>query len=189
MRLRTATPAAWTEVVLADLDAFLVDHAFCERKAAATAMVLVNHGGDRPELVRAMIELAREELEHFRLVHEVLLSRGLRLGRDGKDPYVALLMKEVRTGRDTHLLDRLLVAGLVEARSCERLGLVAAALPGGELRALYEELTRAEARHHALFVRLARQAFDPAGVEARLDELLDAEAAIAAGLPLRAAVH
>jgi tRNA-(ms[2]io[6]A)-hydroxylase len=189
LELRTTTPAAWLEAVLADFDAFLIDHAACERKASATGMWFVSRYADRTAILDPLISFAREELEHFQRVYRVIEARGLRLGADRKDEYVGRLLDLVRRGGDEHLCDRLLVAGIVEARGCERFGLLADALEPGELKELYVDLTRAEARHHALFVQLARRSFDESVVRARLDELLDAEAAIVGLLPFRAAVH
>jgi tRNA-(ms[2]io[6]A)-hydroxylase len=189
LRLRIASRGAWLAHALAHFDALLQDHASCERKAAATAMSLVCHYPDRHELVVAMTDLAREELEHFRLVYEEIAARGLPLAPDVKDPYVNRLHREVRRGPERYFLDRLLVAGVVEARGCERLGLIAEALGPGRLGDLYRELTRSEARHHALFVRIAKCYFEPREVDARLEELLDAEARILPELPLRAAIH
>lgn len=189
MRLGVATPPAWVDAVLARFDEFLLDHASCERKAAATARKLAARHPERPALARAMTELAREEIDHFDRVCRWLGERGLVLGRDRRDPYVAGLWRGIPAGREPYLLDRLLVSGVVEARACERLGLVAAALPPGSLRGFYRELTRAEARHHGLFVRLAKDCFDPGLVEGRLAALLDHEARVVAELPIRAAVH
>ncbi len=188
MKLRLSTPPEWIDAVLADFDAFLLDHASCERKASASALAFTTQFPDRPRLVEAMIELAREELEHFQQVVRLMAARGLALAPDRKDHYVRRLRGETRQGPDAFLLDRLLVSGIVEARSCERFALLAGALEG-ELRDFYRELAGAEARHHALFVRLASDAFDPALVSDRLDELLEAEVRIVAELPLRAAVH
>ncbi len=188
MKLRLSTSPKWIDAVLADFDAFLLDHASCERKASATALAFTTHYPDRPELVAAMIELAREELEHFQQVYRFVAARGLTLAPDRKDRYVRRLRAEIRQGRDAYLLDRLLVGGIVEARGCERFALLAGPLEG-ELQDFYRELARAEARHHALFVRLANDAFDAALVSDRLDELLEAEARIVVELPLRAAVH
>ena len=189
MRLRWSTPGAWTETVLTNFDRFLGDHANCERKASALALKLVVHYPDRTELVDAMVALAKEELEHFDRVWKIMSARGLRLCPDEKDPYVNRLGTGLRAGRELYLLDRLLLGGIVEARGCERFGLVAAALPPGPLKDLYDEITRSEARHHGLFVRLARTYFEPAAVETRLEELLQREATIARELPLRPALH
>ncbi len=189
LRLRTATDPAWIDVVLDDFDTFLVDHAACERKASATALKLVSHYSDRTALVRELIPFAQEELDHYRRVMEVILDRGLATRPDEKDPYVGALLREVQRGPDRYFLDRLLVLGVVEARGCERFGLVADALEPGPLKDLYIDITRSEARHHGLFVRLAKEYFPAARVDGRLEELLDAEGEIVARLPLRAAVN
>ncbi|MFO7562267.1 MAG: tRNA-(ms[2]io[6]A)-hydroxylase [Enhygromyxa sp.] len=187
--LAVPTPAAWLEVVLADFDAFLLDHAACERKASATGMAFVVRYPDRRELLKPMIAFAREELEHFEQVYALIEARGLTLGPDTKDPYVEQLGRWVRTGRDERLLDRLVMGGVVEARGCERFGMVAAGLPKGELEQFYAELTRSEARHVGLFLRLARRLFPAAEVEARVRELLAYEAEVIAQLQLRPALH
>ena len=189
LRLRTATDPSWIDVVLGDFDAFLVDHAACERKASATALKLVSHYSDRTLLVRELIPFAQEELEHYAQVMEIILDRGLSTRADEKDPYVGALMRLIKRGPEQYFLDRLLVLGIVEARGCERFGMVADALEPGALKTFYADITRSEARHHGLFVRLAREYFPTEGVQARLDELLDAEAEIIDRLPLRAAVH
>lgn len=189
LTLRVATAPQWTAAVLADFDAFLVDHAACERKASATGMSFVVRYPDRPKILGPLIAFAREELEHFEEVYRRVEARGLSLVADQPDPYVRPLLALARTGRDERLLDRLLIAGIVEARGCERFGLLASALPPGELADFYRDVTRAEARHHGLFVRLAREYFSAEVVTRRLDALLVAEAEIVAQLPHRAALH
>lgn len=188
-RLRTKTPSQWTQVVLADFDAFLVDHAACERKASATALKLVSHYSDRTTLVRELIPFAQEELEHYAQVMEIILDRELPTRADEKDPYVGALMKLIKRGPEQYFLDRLLILSVIEARGCERFGLLAEALEPGRLKDFYTEITRSEARHHGLFVRLAKEYFEADVVQVRLDELLDAEARIVQALPFRAAVH
>jgi tRNA-(ms[2]io[6]A)-hydroxylase len=189
MQLKLPTPTGWIEVVLQDFDSFLIDHAACERKASATAMTLLLHYPDRKELVSAMIELAQEELSHFAQVCERIAERGLTLGPDEKNSYVNRLTREFRQGSDAYFLDRLLISGIVEARGCERFGLVAEALPPGPLKDFYRHLTASEARHRGLFLRLARVYFPEGMVAPRLEELLDVEARVMTQLPLRAAVH
>ena len=108
---------------------------------------------------------------------------------DRRDPYIHGLRELIRTGSRAYFLDQLLVFGIVEARGCERFGLVAGGLPPGPLKDFYVDITRSEARHHGLFVRLARRYFPDDEVEARLDTLLESEAALVAGLPLRSALH
>lgn len=189
LRLRTATDTAWIDVVLGDFDAFLVDHAACERKASATALKLVSHYSDRTLLVRELIPFAQEELDHYAQVMEIVLDRGLSTRADEKDPYVGALMGLIERGPEQYFLDRLLVLGIVEARGCERFGMVADALEAGPLKDFYADITRSEARHHGLFVRLAKEYFPAERVQTRLDELLDGEAEIVDKLPLRPAVH
>jgi tRNA-(ms[2]io[6]A)-hydroxylase len=187
--LRVPTPDAWLAVVFADFDAFLVDHALCERKASAMGMSLVAKYPDRTAMIDPLIAFAREELEHFHIMYLILEKRGLKLGGDEKDTYVNALRRLSRSGLEDLFLDRLLVPGIVEARGCERLQLVAGAIRDPELGPVYRDLARAESRHHGLFFRLARQYFSEEVVRARADELLDAEAEIVQALPLRAAVH
>ncbi|MGC4090215.1 MAG: tRNA isopentenyl-2-thiomethyl-A-37 hydroxylase MiaE [Polyangiaceae bacterium] len=146
---------------------------------------------DRTPLMEPMIEFAREELEHFHIVYKLVAERGLELCDDYKDPYVNALRAQCRSSGDELLLDRLLVSGIVEARGCERLFMVANALESRDARlsAVYLDLARAESRHHGLFFRLARALFDEAEVEARASQLLDFEADLVGRLPHRAAVH
>ncbi|MEL6177834.1 MAG: tRNA-(ms[2]io[6]A)-hydroxylase [Myxococcota bacterium] len=187
--LHQASSPEWLETVLADFDAFLIDHAACERKASATAMLFVVRYPDRDALIEPLIEVAREELEHFHMVYTIIRDRGLTLQPDTKDPYVNALMKHIRTGRDERLMDRLIVGAVLEARGCERFGLVAEALPPGRDKEFYAEFARSEARHHGLFLRLARIYFDDDTVHQRHTFFLDREANIIQSLPLRPALH
>jgi len=190
MALLWATPPEWTAAVLRDFDAFLRDHAAAEKKASATALTLVSHYPDRTLLVESLIEVAREELDHFQQVWRLIAARGGSLGGDGSDDYVAILAKKaVRRGSDVYLLDRLLLGSVFELRGCERFGLVAGALPAGALKDFYAGLVRTEAAHRQLYLDLARTYFQPGEVEARYEELLNIEARVAAELPIRAALH
>jgi tRNA-(ms[2]io[6]A)-hydroxylase len=191
LALRAPTAPGWLDAVFADFDAFLIDHAACEKKAFSNGMALVSRYPERQTLVRELIEFSREELGHFGLMHGILAARGLTLGRDRPDEYARELRAQLRPHGEAHLCDWLLVSGLIEARSCERLGLLADALASREpaLGETYRELCRAEARHHGLFFRLARQEVGVAETERRAAELLDFEAALVARLPLRPAVH
>lgn len=187
--LRYTTPNTWTGPVLADFDRFLQDHAAAEKKASGMAVSMFSHYTDKPLLVEAMVNLALEEMNHFRQVIKLMHERGVYQAPDEKDPYINALRALIRRGPDNYLLDRLLTAGIIEARGCERFGLVAEALPEGSLKTFYRVITESEARHHELFVELALEYFPKKAVEERLDQLLDAEAGIAAGLPHRAALH
>lgn len=182
--LREATSPTWIEVVLENLDAFLLDHAACERKVSATAMLFVVRYPDRTELIDPMVELAIEELGHFRRVCALIRQRGLTLISDRADPYIDRLMSAVRTGRDERLLDRLLVGAICERRGGERFGLLAAALEPGAIADLYADLVRDDARHHALFLRLARRYFEPDAIRSRADALLAVEADAVRTLPV-----
>ena len=187
--LKYKTPGAWAECILAALDVFLPDHAAAEKKASSMAMTMVSHYPDKHELVAAMADLALEELAHFRSVVRIMQERGLTLQPDEKDPYVNALRRHCRQGSEEYLLDRLLVAGIVEARGAERFGMLADALPDCELKPFYEAITRSEQNHEKLFVQLAEDYFDRKRVRQRLDELLDAEAVIVRELPIRPALH
>jgi tRNA-(ms[2]io[6]A)-hydroxylase len=187
--LKSSTPSGWTAAVLADFDSFLLDHAGCERKASAAALALVAHYPDRRSLVRDCLSLAQEELAHFEAVWRLLDGRGLTLRPDTRSLYMDGLAKEFRQGSEAYFLDRLLAAGIAEARGCERFGLVASALREGSERDFYRDIARAEVRHQELYLRLAGEYFPSAEVAERLETLLDAEAGIVAALPLRAALY
>lgn len=189
IELKFKTPAAWAAGIVKAMDIFLPDHAAAEKKASSMAMTMVSHYPDRPELVTAMIDLALEELSHFRSVVKIMQERGLVLLPDEKDPYVNALRRSLRQGSEFYLMDRLLIAGVVEARGAERFGLVAAALPEGDLKRFYDAITRSEQGHEALFVQLAERYFDTDTVHKRLQELLEVEAGIVSELPIRAALH
>ena len=134
------SPQLWVDAVLADFDSFLLDHAAAEKKASGMALSMVSHYPDRARLVLAMSELAVEEMVHFREVIKIIQARGLILGADTKDPYVNGMRSLMRQGSDLYLLDRLLTAGVIEARGAERFGLIANALPESELKTFYRSL-------------------------------------------------
>ncbi len=188
-KLRYATTSVWTQTVLNDLDNFLMDHAAAEKKASGMAISMLSHYPDRPKLVKAMIDLAIEEMTHFREVVKIMTERGLILGADAKDPYVNAFRKTIRKGTDAYFLDRLLTAGIIEARGCERFGLVGEALPNGKLQDFYRLIARSEDKHNTLFYDLACEYFTEKDIIQRTDELLDAEADIVQHLPIRAALH
>lgn len=174
---------------MADFDRFLIDHAAAEKKASGMAMSMLSHYPDRPELVAAMIDLSIEELAHFKAVVRIMTKRGLMLAPDTKDAYVNNLRKCIRQGSDVYLLDRLLTAGVIEARGHERFSLVAQALKEGELKNFYQVIADSEAKHHELFIDLAHSYFDEQTVSQRLSEILDTEAEICASLPIQSALH
>jgi tRNA-(ms[2]io[6]A)-hydroxylase len=177
-----------------DFDAFLKDHASCEKKASGMALAIASHYPDKPELLRAMADLAVEELNHYREVVKLMIDRGISPGPDSRDPYVRGLNDLIRRGPAHYLLDRLLVAAIVERRGNERFGLIANALNADpeaseSLTSFYRAITASEARHWTLFLDLARTQCDSEAVDERLAELISAETDLIRRLPLRAALH
>ncbi len=196
--LTTPTREAWLDAALADLDAVLIDHAHCEIKAATNALSLASRVPT--SMAPRLAELAEEEVRHFREVLDVLAARGLSLGMPAEDAYAkglrAIAHRTAPSGRSPTetLVDRLLVAALVEARSCERFKLLASALAArgeAELSAFYDDLFASEARHYRVLVDLAIEALggDEQRVRARLDALAVEEGMMVAGLSDLAAVH
>ncbi|MDC0748755.1 tRNA isopentenyl-2-thiomethyl-A-37 hydroxylase MiaE [Polyangium mundeleinium] len=196
--LTRPTDPAWATLALADLATLLRDHAHCEMKAASNALSLAARWPERTEVARALVELAEEELRHFRGVLDELTRRGLTLGKPEVDVYAAELRKAIGVGRkgapEDPLVDRLLVGAVIEARSCERFRLLCEALRSRgdepELLAFYEELFACEARHYRTFVDLATSVkADPAAVRARLEEIARAEGRLVEVLGKEPTVH
>lgn len=153
------------------------------------AVSVASHYPDQPRLLEAMADLAVEEMSHYREVIRLLISRGATPLPDTKDTYINKLQKQIRNGTDAYLLDRLLVAAVVEARGHERFSLVASGVSDPALQKFYRAITASECRHWQLFVELAAHYFDTPTVETRLAELCRAEADIVAQLPTRPALH
>jgi tRNA 2-(methylsulfanyl)-N6-isopentenyladenosine37 hydroxylase len=187
--LKYKTPFEWTEVVMADFDEFLKDHAAAEKKASGMAITMLSHYPDRKTLVRAMADLAIEELIHFKQVLKLMQAKDVQLANDSKDKYIKDIRALFRHGQDVFFMDRLLVAGVIEARGHERFDLVSQALPDGKEKDFYVAIAKSEEKHKNLFVELAYEYFDKAEVDIRLDEILVAEGEICARLPFRAALH
>ena len=187
--LAAATDGAWVQRALADVDEILVDHAHCEKKAASTALSLLFRYPERAGLLVPLARLAQEELGHFAEVVEMLEARGVGLRHQVPSSYAGALMAAVRPTEPERLVDTLLCAALIEARSCERMQLLADALTDDRLVTLYRGLLRAEARHHATYVRLAAAVEDSDAVDARLAELAQHEAAVIASATPRPRLH
>jgi len=187
--LRAATSEQWLPLALAQFDEVLIDHAHCEKKAAANALSLLQAYPEVPGLPAQMARLAREEAAHLARVLQLMEKRGLILGRDGGDPYVQQLQKLMRTPAKERQLDRFLVAGIVEARSFERLALLSEGLTEAPLKKFYGELATSEDGHTKLFTRLALSIAPEDIVRERLDFLLNGEADLIHTLPVRAAIH
>ena len=187
--LTVETSEEWLKTVLANFDEFLVDHAANEKKASAAALSMVAHYPDRVALVKAMVDLALEELNHYRQVLNLMRQRNLNPGPDEKDPYVNKIIKQVRRGTDHYFLDRMLSAAVVEARGAERFALLGEALDDSELRNFYEALARSERNHYKLFVNLAKMYFPNSEVDDRWQEWLQIEAQILSAMTIRPRLH
>lgn len=191
LNLASATDPGWASRALPHLDDILLDHAHCEKRAAATAVGLLFRYPERAALLDPLSRLAREELAHFEEVLRHLLARGLRFKRQPPSPYAGALTAAVRGNEPGRLLDTLLCCALIEARSCERMKLLAAALGpvDEELAALYRGLLAAEARHHQSYVDLALHYYPREEVRARLQELAAHEAEVLAAAPALPRLH
>ncbi|MCL1467939.1 tRNA-(ms[2]io[6]A)-hydroxylase [Argonema galeatum] len=187
--LKQPTRWEWVEQALANLDAILLDRSHCERKAAGVALNLMFRYPSNTKLVRMLTALAREELEHFDLVNQWLERRGIPLGPLAAPPYGASLNRQIRRNEPMRLLDTLLVCGLIEARSHERLGLLAAHCPDRELAQFYRSLMASEARHYGVYWSLADTYCDRSAVRLRLEELAIAESNILATLHPEPRIH
>lgn len=190
--LLVPTDSRWLDAALANFDAVLIDHLHCEIKAASNATALVARYPSHGRLVRELTALAQEELAHVAQVHAQLEKRGVRAYPPETDPYAAALRRAAALdgGRRTEgPLDRLLVAALIEARSCERFALLKEHAPTSELRVWYAELFASEARHYRLFVSLAEDVAGFEAARARLARLVEHEAEIVSRLPLVPRVH
>jgi tRNA-(ms[2]io[6]A)-hydroxylase len=180
----------WLNAVLADFDSFLKDHADCERKASGMAMSLVAKYPNREEILQDLIHTGIEELEHFRLVYNIMQQRGISLNqRMTKDLYVDSLLKHVRNGKNEGLLDRLVIGAIVENRGFERFKLIADNVADEDLARFYHMIYTSEAKHGDMFLRLAKNYFPQEAIEKRYYELAGIEAAILNGLEIRAALH
>ena len=187
--LKQPTSKVWVEQAIANLDTILLDHSHCERKAAGVAINLMFRYPSNAKLVRTLTAIAQEELTHFDQVNQWLEKLGIPLAPLGSPPYGAKLNSQVRRQEPERLLDLLLVSGLIEARSHERLGLLADHLEDPELAAFYRGLMASEARHYGAYWVLATTYFETDVVKARLEELAEFESSILAELHPQPRVH
>lgn len=190
--LKLPTDPRWIDIVKKNIHEILTDHAFCEQKAASTAISLMVRFPEKSELVKLMIALAQEELSHFEMVHQLILERGWVLGRERKDEYVRDLRSFFPSGgsRMDQLVNQLLYAALIEARSCERFRLLSESIAEKALQKFYRKLMISEARHYTLFLKLARKyGKNEESVNEKWDALLDFEAKLMAQLGKRETMH
>ena len=189
--LKLPTDPRWVNIVEKNIGEILTDHAFCEQKAASTAISLIVTYPEYSDLVTAMTALAREEMGHFRMVHDRILQKGLVLGRDRRDEYVVRLMTFFPKGgsRLDNLIHRLLYAALIEARSCERFRLLSENLENRDLAEFYRSLMASEANHYTMFLNFARQYGDRKTVDQKWQDLLHFEAEIMKDLGKSETMH
>lgn len=189
--LKLPTDPRWVNIAEKNIDDILTDHAFCEQKAASTAISLIVSFPEYTELVQEMTALVEEEINHFKMVHNLIIERGQVLGRDRRDDYVIALLKFFPKGgsRTTQLIHRLLYAALIEARSCERFRLLSEYLSDKKLAKFYKKLMISEAHHYTLFLKLARQYGQRKEVDTKWNALLQYESDIMAQLGTSETIH
>jgi tRNA-(ms[2]io[6]A)-hydroxylase len=189
--LKLPTDPRWVNIVEKNIEEILTDHAFCEQKATSTAISLIVSLPEYTELVQEMVALVKEEISHFKMVHDKIIERGWTLGRDRRDDYVLELLKFFPKGgsRTNQLVHRLLYAALIEARSCERFRLLSEQLNDKELATFYRNLMVSEANHYTMFLGFARQYGEKKEVDAKWQQLLEYEAKIMANLGKKETVH
>ena len=189
--LKLPTDPRWVNIVEKNIEEILTDHAFCEQKATSTAISLIVSFPEYTELVQEMTALVKEEMSHFKMVHDIIIKRGWILGRNRKDDYVLQLIKFFPKGgnRTTQLVHRLLYAALIEARSCERFRLLSEELKDKELAQFYKSLMVSEANHYTMFLGFARQYGDRKVVDKKWQELLVFEAEIMKNLGTSETIH
>lgn len=180
LNLKMETDPRWVNVAEADLEEVLTDHAYCEQKAASNAISLMILYPDLPGFPQRMSELAREELEHYEMVLQKLEDRGMKLGWERKDPYIGDLRKFMKSGgsREETMVERLLFAAMVEARSCERFKVLSENIQDEDLSAFYRELMISEAGHYTLFIKFAKEFAKDVDVDKRWEEFLEYEASV-----------
>ena len=182
LRLKLPTDPRWVNIVEKNIEEILTDHAWCEQKAATNAITIITINSEFPDLVTDMLALAKEEIEHFQMVNDIIQKRGLVLGRERKDEYVGELaqyMKKSNNGsRVSGLVERLLFSAMIEARSCERFKVLSENIKDVELAKFYRDLMISEAGHYTTFIGFARKYGDDIDIDKRWKDWLEYEASI-----------
>lgn len=189
--LKLPTDPRWVDIVEKNIEEILTDHAYCEQKAASTAISIIIRFPEYTDVVQEMTALVKEEMSHFKMVHDKIIQRGWTLGRDRKDEYVIELMKFFPKGgsRITQLVDKLLYAALIEARSCERFRLLSEKIQDKELADFYKSLMTSEANHYTMFLGFARKYGNRQEVDKKWKDLLEFEADIMKKLGKKETMH
>ena len=189
-KLRLLTDPRWANIAEGNLEEILTDHAWCEQKATTNAITIITMCPEYPEIVTELLKIAQEELEHFQMVHEIIKKRGYEFGRERKDDYVGQLFKFIVQGtRKEYIIDRMLFAAMIEARSCERFRVLTENIKDEELKNFYKDLMISEAGHYTTFIGFARQLGDVEKVNARWEEWLDYEAEIIKSYGKKESIH
>ncbi|MBO9700832.1 MAG: tRNA-(ms[2]io[6]A)-hydroxylase [Sporocytophaga sp.] len=185
--LKLPTDPRWVNLAEKSIEEILIDHAYCEQKAASTCISLIIQFPEKEKMVETLMPIVTEEWGHFRMVLKELKKRGYSLGPKRIDKYVVELMKLERKGNklERQLMDKLLISALIEARSCERFRLLSESISDLELRDFYRELMISEAGHYRTFLDLAKEYMPEDVVKVRWQEMLDAEAEIITNLEIR----
>ena len=178
--LKMATDPRWVNLVEKNIEEILIDHAFCEQKAASNAISIIVQYPQYPDLVDTMVEICKEEMEHFKMVHEKLKERGFKLGFERKDPYVNDLSKYLKKNqndgsRQGHFVKQMLFAAMIEARSCERFKILSEQLKDPDLKAFYRFLMKSEARHYMTFLNFAKKYGGKIDVKQKWNDFLEFE--------------
>lgn len=178
--LKLPTDPRWVNVVEKNIEEILTDHAYCEQKAASNAITIIVKFPQYPDVVKAMSELVKEEIEHFQMVHDEILKRGFSLGRERKDEYIHDLLSFIRKGGDDEqqFVERMLFGAMIEARSCERFRILSEELKDSDLRVFYRELMESEARHYTTFLNFAKKYSKRIDVDQRWKEFLEFESTL-----------
>lgn len=191
LRLKLPTDPRWVNIAEKNIEEILTDHAFCEQKSASTAISLLITYPELSELVTKMSALAIEEMEHFQMVHNIMLKRGYTLGRERKDEYVARISTffPKTNDRDERLIHRLLIAALIEARSCERFKVLSENINDEELARFYGNLMKSEAMHYTMFLSMAREYGNVAEVDKKWQDLLTFEGEVMKDFGTKEYIH
>lgn len=189
--LKLATDPRWVNLVESNIEIILTDHAWCELKAATNAITLITQNSEKVDLTTEMIRISQEELEHFQMVHDIIKERGYTLGRESKDDYVNELFKFMNKGvsREFTLVDRLLFAAMIEARSCERFKVLATNIKDEKLAQFYHDLMVSEAGHYTTFLNFAKQYGPNMDVNKRWKEWIEYENEIIQNYGNKETVH
>lgn len=189
--LKLPTDPRWVNIVEKNIEEILTDHAYCEQKAASNAISVIVKFPQYPDVVEAMGELVKEEMEHFQMVHRELLKRGLQLGRERKDEYIHDLLGFIRRGggEEQRFVEQMLFGAMVEARSCERFRLLSEEISDPDLRKFYRDLMESEARHYTMFLKFAKKYAKTIDVDKRWNEFLEFESGLMAKYGKKETMH